>query len=574
MITLKKLLKPDVDLRFFALSFFLLLFLTLVSPRSFAVDIQVSVDRNPVSIDESFQIIFTATESPDEDPDFSPLEQDFSILNQSTSSSSSWVNGQSSKTVKWIVNVMAKERGSLVIPAIKFGKDMSGTSTVLVAGKAANTAITPDKDLFIEVEATPQDPYIQSQVLYTMRLFTKVDIAQARLNEPELADAVIEKLSDDSSFNTQVNGVNYSVTERKYVIFPQKSGQLIIKPLVLTAEIITSNPSGFNGFFNSQMSKTKQVESEAITLEVKPAPNSFVGQHWLAAEQLVLKQEWSGDTQQLKVGEPLTRTLHLEAKGTTVGQLPELNTSHADDQLKVYPDQPVLKEQKAVDGLMALREEKIALIPSKAGDYVLPAIEIPWFNTKTQKIEIARIPETKLTAVAGAMQAEEMVPIPASKTPELPQLVEKSTTIKSEPASNVWLWTSVFLAVGWLLTIIWFLTKRSSKKPVVEQNQTEMNLTACIKKLKHACKNNDALAAKDALLEWGRQKFDCANLGAIAVLSDARLRDQIVYLNQVLYGQECTQWEGKKLFQAFTENKAREKIVFNEDKSLEPLFRL
>jgi hypothetical protein len=57
-------------------------------------------------------------------------------------------------------------------------------------------------------------------------------------------------------------------------------------------------------------------------------------------------------------------------------------------------------------------------------------------------------------------------------------------------------------------------------------------------------------------------------------LCDARLRDQIVYLNQVLYGQECTKWEGKKLFQAFTENKAREKIVFNEDKSLEPLFRL
>ncbi|MFI3178555.1 MAG: hypothetical protein QX188_03240 [Methylococcaceae bacterium] len=61
MITLKKLLKPDADLRVFTLPFFLLLFLTLVSPRSFAVDIQVSVDRNPVSIDESFQIIFTAT---------------------------------------------------------------------------------------------------------------------------------------------------------------------------------------------------------------------------------------------------------------------------------------------------------------------------------------------------------------------------------------------------------------------------------------------------------------------------------------------------------------------------------
>jgi hypothetical protein len=58
------------------------------------------------------------------------------------------------------------------------------------------------------------------------------------------------------------------------------------------------------------------------------------------------------------------------------------------------------------------------------------------------------------------------------------------------------------------------------------------------------------------------------------VLCDARLRDEIVYLNQTLYGQESTQWDGKKLFQAFVENKAREKIVLKEDESLEPLFRL
>jgi hypothetical protein len=471
---------------------------------------------------------------------------------------------------------MAKQRGSLVIPAIKFGKDVSGVSTVLIIekGRSADTGITPDKDLYIEVEATPQDPYIQSQVLYTMRLYTKIDIAQARLNEPELADAVIEKLGDDSSFNTQVNGVNYSVTERKYVIFPQKSGQLTIKPLVLTAEIIASNQPGFNSFFNSQMSKTKQVESKAIVLEVKPVPSSFTGKHWLAAEQLVLKQEWSSDTQQLKVGEPMTRTLSLVAKGTTVGQLPELNASNADDQLKVYPDQPVLKEQKTVDGLMALREEKIAFIPSKAGDYSLPAIEIPWFNTKTQAMEMARIPETKLTAVAGTIQSEVITPIPSAKISELPQQVDKAPAIKNEPASNVWLWTSVFLAVGWLMTVIWFLTKRLGKKPVIEDNEVEINLKACIKTLKYACTNNDALAAKDALLEWGRQKFDCSNLNAIAVLCDARLRDEIVYLNQTLYGQESTQWDGKKLFQAFVENKAREKIVLKEDESLEPLFRL
>ena len=466
---------------------------------------------------------------------------------------------------------MAKQAGGLIIPSVNFGKDVSRPLPLLVTGDAAKKAVTNDEDLFIEVEATPEKPYIQSQVFYTLRLYTKVDISQARLTEPELADAVIERLGEDSNYTTQVNGVNYTVTERKYAFFPQKSGKLTIKPLVLNAEVLTGNRPSFNGFFNSQISKTKRVESKAITLDVKPVPASFTGKHWLSAEQLVLKQDWSGDVQQMKVGEPLTRTLTLLAKGTTVGQLPELNTTDTNAQLKAYPDQPVLQEQKKADGLLAFREEKIALIPSKAGSYTLPAIEIPWFNTQSQKMEVAKIPETTLTTVAGANQPVTIEPAVTSATP---QDIEISPVIKNEPETNRWLWVSVCLAAGWLITVILFLIKRRVKKPVIEANEAEKSLKACIKQLKNACINNDAIAAKDALLEWGRQKFNASNLGAIAGFCDARLRDEILHLNHTLYGKETGQWQGKKLFQTFTENKALEKITTPVDKSLEPLYRL
>ena len=574
MRTIKQLPIADVKMRFIAsFVFFLLLLLILAPQNTFAANINVSLARNPVGLDESFQIIFTATESPDDDPDFSPLEQDFTILNQSNSSSSSWINGKSSKTIQWTLNVMAKQAGNLAIPPVNFGNDVSPASAIQVTEGTPNKAGNTDEDLFIEVEAVPENPFIQSQVIYTLRLYTKVDISQARLNEPELADAVIEKLGEDSTYNTQVNGVNYSVTERTYAIFPQKSGQLTIKPLVLTAEVLTSNRPGFNSFFNSQMTKTKRVESKAITLDVKPVPASFTGKHWLSAQQLILKQEWSGDIQQMKVGEPLTRTLTLIAKGTTVGQLPELNTTVTSDQLKAYPDQPVLQEQKKTEGLLAFREEKIALIPSNAGSYTLPAIEIPWFNTKSQKMEIAKIPETTLTTVAIAgSQPETMAPVVTSTTP---QKVEASPVIKAPQETNVWLWISVFLAAGWLITVLIFLTKKHAvTKPVVENNDSEINLKECLKNLKNACTNNDAVAAKDALLEWGRQTFNVTNLGSLAAFCDARLRDEILHLNHVLYGKETGNWQGKKLFQAFTENKARKTLSVTEDKSLEPLFRL
>ncbi len=571
-MTIKPFFKSDIHISLFAALIFLII-VTYGIQECYAADIRVSVDRNPVSVEDSFQITFTAQQAPDDDPDFSPLEQDFAIISQSTSTSSSWINGKSTKVVQWILNVMAKQVGSLAIPPIKFGKDVSQASTILVADKTAKK-VDADEDLFIDVEVTPQNPYIQSQVFYTMRLYTRVNISQARLNEPELSDAVIERLGEDSNYTTQVNGINYSVTERKYAFFPQKSGKLTIKPLMLTAEILVNNAQGFNPFFNSQMGKTKRVESKAITLDVKPAPPEFKGTHWLSAEQLVLKQDWSGDIAKLKVGEPITRTLSITAKGTTVGQLPELNTTETSEQLKAYPDQPVLQEQKKVDGLIAFREEKIALIPSKSGTYQLPAIEIPWFNTQTQKVEIAKIPEVTLESSSVAKQSEpEPIATQVVAPVETPK-IESLAMANNNQETPIWLWVSVFLGLGWLITLIVFLRSRQSKSTVVIETESEINLKAAVKTLKDACANNDAITAKNALLVWGKQKFDSHNLGAIAGFCDARLRDEILLLNQTLYGKDSTTWQGKKLFQAFTENKARAAVKVTEDKSLEPLYKI
>jgi hypothetical protein len=577
-----KRIKPSLNI------FLLLMMLVsgLFSTQAFAVELSVSVDRNPVSLDESFKIFFDAPDTPDGDPDFAPLERDFSILNQGQSSSSSWINGTYSKSIRWTVEVTAKKAGTLTIPAIQFGNDASKALAVEVTQTApANDADKTDQDLFLDVKASPDNPYVQSQVLYTVKLYRRVDIAQASLSEPELSDAVIEKLGEDSNYNSVMNGVSYVVTERKYAIFPQKSGVMNIKPLSLNAEVVVDRQPDFRDFFGSRMTKTKRILSKEITLNVKPAPAGFTGKNWLAAEKLELSQEWSGDIQQMKIGEPLTRTLTLRGEGTTVGQLPELNAIKTDANLKAYPDQPVLNEQKRPDGVSASRQEKIALIPSTAGKHVLPGIEIHWFDTKTQAMEVAKIPETTINVIGGsenqASTAEPPKEAIAPSTPQAPKQVEIKTPapVKADNwQQNFWFWTSLFLALGWLATVIYFMAKKPINQINADQDtdllRQEANEKESIKKLKQACEDNNAQAAKNALLVWGKLKFAANSLGAIADYCDARLRDEILYLNQILYGKDSSQWTGKKLMQAFTENKARAKIAGNEESVLEPLNRL
>ena len=71
------------------LSVWLWLTLLLASawaPRALA-EVEVSIDRNPVQVSESFQLVFSLDQSPDTEPDFSSLQQHFLILNNSRSSS-------------------------------------------------------------------------------------------------------------------------------------------------------------------------------------------------------------------------------------------------------------------------------------------------------------------------------------------------------------------------------------------------------------------------------------------------------------------------------------------------------
>ncbi|MSR16338.1 MAG: protein BatD [Methylococcaceae bacterium] len=557
---------------------FLSLWLAGFSTNVFATDITVSLDRSPVSVDESFQIIFTASESPNADPDFSPLEQDFTIQNQSENSRFEFVNGKSNRIIQWILTVMANDSGNLIIPVIKFGTDSSPALKIVVSpsSTANKNAAHDDDDLYLEVTTNTAKPFIQSQVLYTVKLYRRVDLAKANMSEPELNDAVIEKLADDTNYTTQLSGVTYVVIERKYAIFPQKSGTITIKPLVLTADIVARGRQN-NSFFNSQTTQRRIVKSNVVTLNVQPIPATFTDSHWLVAEQIELTQTWSGDTTQMKVGEPLTRTVKLVVHGSTAGQIPDTTPEKIDPQLKSYNDQPVLHEEKTLAGITASREEKIAFIPTKSGNYKLPAIQIFWFNTQSQKIEKTILPEINLT-VSAAENVQTVESISPQTESNNTATAEVTTIFEIEKRDFLWQFVAIFSTIGWLITLgFWFLKTKATAKNVSEtlESPAEISLKSSVTKLKNACMADNSDLAKTVLLEWGKLQFNATSLGAIAPHCEARLRDQILKLNATLYAKNPEIWQGKELFKTFSENNVRAKLATREKPEvLKPLYRL
>ncbi|MBF0164975.1 MAG: protein BatD, partial [Magnetococcales bacterium] len=400
------------------LGLLLFLFLVVAGPLE-AAEIQVRASRDPLVMGESFSLIFSTAENPDGDPDFSTLKRDFDILDQNKSNHFQFINGHKSHSVTWTLELLPKKAGEIPIPAIAFGKDRSAPRTLKVLSTPAPTreqAGRDESDLRLEAEWSGKSVHPQEQIILTLRFLNAVPISGATLQEPkvESGEALIEKLGEDQAYETTRDQRRFIVTERRYALFPQKSGTLTIGPIPLTAHLpgTDGGSSLLREFFNDpfiknfplgpgRSGKTVRLTTEATTIEVKPIPAGWRGGPWLPVHRLELSENWSPEPPRFQVGEPVTRTITLQADGATAAQLPE-PTVTIPPSIKSYPDKPRLEDQKLVTGIIGKSTSKIALIPATPGEITLPAIEIPWWNSDQDRMETARLPERRITVLPAA----------------------------------------------------------------------------------------------------------------------------------------------------------------------------
>lgn len=555
----------------------LLLFSQLV-----LAEITVKVDREPVVVDESFHLIFESDQKIDAKPDFSALTNSFTVLDTRHRSNTQITNGKISYSQMWIVTLIANKTGALGIPSIRFDKELTRPLSINVLAGSPTTKGNTTDNIFVDVEVNTKTPYVQAQLVYTLRLYRSVVTNNASLSEPEVTggQAVINKLGEDSSFETQRNGKRYVVIERQYVIFPQSSGPMTIQPIVFQGQ--TGGAGGFFSFdrFNQPTSIVKR--SKSVEINVKPIPDSFTGDTWLPANHLSIEEQWSVDPSKLEQGEATTRTLTLKANGLAASHLPEIK-SNLPDELKQYPDQPEFDESNNADGYIGVRRDKMAIIPTKGGDYTLPAIKIPWWNTDTDKMEVAELPERNIQIEGSSAGVVVDNFIKQQTTTDQSTATESEnneqnnlapiTLTKEEP---LWKWVSLFLLVLWLLTLILFW--RSKRSNSIADTKAEENISErkTLKKIQQACKSNDPKLCQQALLEWAKSHWpdkNINNLDALKEYSDEGFKIKLDELNSCLYGSSASQWDGTSFLISFESQSFDKKQSTVAKGKLEPLYK-
>lgn len=533
-------------------------------------DVQViaSVDRTTPRLNESFTFVLTAEGRVRGEPDIAPLTEMFEVLRSQESTRIQIANGRAQQIAEWIYLLMPTQPGKTLIPPIEVGGHYSNPVEIEVLPPSAD-ADAPG-EIFLEVEVSPERAYVQSQIVYTLRLFVGTMTGRATITPPQIVegDAIIERLGDDTEYRATRGGHEFTVRERRYAIFPQRAGPLTIGSATFEAMVIP--PRGF--------SRVQRFSSDPIEVDVLapvPPPASHPNAVWLPAARLELTEAWgSGHApEELVVGVPTTRSVRIEAEGVLETQLPELGLPQARG-VRLYADRPELSRSVGPAGFAAARVERYAVLPQAAGEAALPRMELPWFNVTTGRWEVASLAPRTLAVLPGEQQAAPL-PEPAVQ----PGADRLALPAPAAPVRNIWPAVSAVLAIGWFVTaLLWWHSRsfaRRAPSPLAPQPEMRPSEGGALKRVRLACKKNDPAAARTALLEWAEARFPAdppRSLGALA----ARLPDStaaaIRELDGALYAPGGREWEGADLVAALTLGRGTRERSRRAD-PLRPLYR-
>lgn len=530
------------------------------------VVVEASVDRDKPHVNESFTYTLRAEGQVRGDPDVSSLEQMFDVLQSTESTRIQIVNGQAAQVSEWIFQLMPREPGPVTIPPIELAGAFSNEVKLEVL--PSNASRDAPSDIFMEVEADPTTAYVQAQIVYTMRLFVGVGTGRASVTPPEIGggEAIVERLGEDRQYQTTRGGREFIVHERRYAIFPQKTGLLTVGPASFEAMVMP----------NRGFSRIQRFRSGTIEITVKPAvqpPPEFPNAAWLPARGVTLSETWSEAPEKLAVGVPVTRTLTIEAKGLLETQLPPIDIPQADG-IREYPDQPDLERRAEADGLTAQRTERYAVLAQAPGEVQLPPVRLPWFDVTAGQWKVAELSARTVTVAPGAPEAPPPAAAPAEPAP--------SAGSAAEPARSGLLWPVVagILAVAWFVTaaLLWQAGRRarrggqgaaaggsgaSAPRAGAQGGASGLGGRRVEKALREACLRNDPEAARDRLLEWAALRFPDApprSLGALAQRSEPALAAAIATLEAKLYGPgPAVEWDGAALAAALGQSAPEER---------------
>ncbi len=367
-----------------------------------------------VAVGEQFQLKFDVNVMPDDF--YNPDIKNFEVLagpNMSQFQSTTIVNGQvsSKNSISYTYILEATREGKFSIPAavVKInGRTYTSNSLVIevVKGDAsassrgsAGSVRAPkgasNGSVFLRMEVNKSSLYRGEYLIATLKLYTRADLEG--LGEPKFPsfngfwNQVVE--DNDLRLNFVREKYNNKVYDaaviRRYVLFPQQVGKLVVDPFELTASIVehTAPQSAFDAFFGGGGTRArKRLASAPISINVKElptgAPSSFNG----AVGSFTVTASLSKN--KVRANDAVNLVVKVSGSGNVkLVEAPKVNFPADFDTFDPKVSDNV---KTTAAGSYGVKVFEYSFIPRSQGKYTIPALEFSYFDTKTNRYKTVK----------------------------------------------------------------------------------------------------------------------------------------------------------------------------------------
>ncbi|VAW45162.1 Aerotolerance protein BatD [hydrothermal vent metagenome] len=529
---MKKNSTPKYPLRKSKSQWMMFLILMILPLLGFAKTLSVSTDRQTVEMGDIITLIIQADfQTRGSQLDLDRLNDQFEVLGRQQNNQISIINGQFSSNTQWRITLLAKQIGELTVPPLRIEDVESKPYKIKVI--PAHKKSTNDRGrYFLDTSLSKEKVYVQEEVLYSLKFYF-LGAFQGNIRPPVFENSLTVTLKEQDIYGKQINGKHYTVYEWLYAVYPQQSGQLVIKGPVF---------SGIHQYRNQQKGIQEVAKTQTLTvlpepIKLKKSPND----PWLPATSLRLSQKWQSLPNTLRVGDSITRTLILDAQGLRASQVPTLSFKN-NAEFKIYNDQPITEETLTEQGINSQLQQTQTLILTQSGQITLPEQQVNWFNTQTQKMETAILSSRTLTilpALNAPSSNTNNTVTPTTTNQETSHTQTNNTAENvSRETSLLWPVISTLLSLAWLITLI--LWRKQVKRLKAQQHKTENKTNHPVQKMpqKHTlCNPNSTLTPRAFYHELRAVLQQDHRIHSFSELNDHALKDAINQLEKHLFYQ-------------------------------------
>ena len=380
-------------LKLYFFSFFVILAFNLQAQVSF--DAKVSKKR--LGLNERLRIDFEMNENGD---NFNPPPfKNFQIISGPQQAvSRSWVNGVQSFSKTYTYFLTPRSKGNFTIgqAEVTINEEIYKTSPIEI--EVTNAVKKPndpnnvegqiDGNIHLVAEVSNPNPYLNEGITIIYKLYFRNPISVSDVSEletPSYGDFwshLIKIGRAEINMRGTFKGESYNeVVWRKAVLYPQKSGNLILEPLTL--DLTLSLPSNRRDLFGrrilTQSQKTITTGEKVIKLKDLPKknkPENFSGAVGKFDFDLILNKN------ALKASESFQAKIKVRGKGNlNLFNLPSINVPNT---LEVYEPEHNEKVKVTLSGIQGTVEDSYTIVPQFQGKYPIPSIEFTYFDPKLE----------------------------------------------------------------------------------------------------------------------------------------------------------------------------------------------